>query len=416
MSRTFLSRRQWLQQAGAVAVGASACRGASAAVERPKIAAIFTELRFRSHAYNFLINLMGKYLFRGQRVEPGVEVVSFYADQFPMGDMARDASKRFGIPLYPSIAEALCLGGKALAVDAVLLVGEHGTYPVNELGQRMYPRKEFFDQIVAVMRQSDRFVPIFNDKHLSYRWDWAKAMYDEARPLGIPLMAGSSVPLAQRVPPLEIPAGAEIEEAVSIHGGGIESYDFHALEVMQSMIEARRGGETGVSRVELLAGEAFQKAQADGRWSHDLFAAAMAAEEKANFQRQPFPGRQPAAPSVKPHHALIVHYKDGTRGTALAVGSTSDRWNFACRLRGRKDPLATALYNGPWGNLCLFTALSNAIVHLFKTGQSPYPVERTLLVSGILDAAMHSHHDGGKPIETPHLEFAYLPQDFAAFR
>jgi hypothetical protein len=411
-----ISRRAWLQGAGGLGLAAYTRQLPAAQAARPRIAAVFTELRFRSHAYNFLINLMGRYLFRGQRIDPGVDVVSFYADQFPAGDMARDASKRFGVQLFPSIDQALCLGGKSLAVDAVLLVGEHGEYPTNELGQRMYPRKEFFDQIVAVMRRSDRFVPIFNDKHLSYRWDWAKAMYDEAKQLGIPLMAGSSVPLAQRVPPIDVPRDAQIEEAVSIHGGGIESYDFHALEVMQSMIEGRRGAETGVSRVELLVGDAFQKAQADGRWSQELFAAAMAAEEKANLQRQPFPGRQPAAPSVKPHHALIVHYKDGTRGTALAVGSTSDRWNFACRLRGQKDSLATALYNGPWGNLCLFTALSNAIAHFFKTGQSPYLVERTLLVSGILDAAMHSHQAGGKPVNTPELEFAYQPRDFSAFR
>ena len=65
----------------------------------------------------------------------------------------------------------------------------------------MYPRKEFWDQIVAAMRRSQRFVPVFNDKHLSYRWDWAKSMYDEARELGIPLMAGSSVPLASAACP-----------------------------------------------------------------------------------------------------------------------------------------------------------------------------------------------------------------------
>ena len=108
-------------------------------------------------------------------------------------------------------------------------------------------------------------------------------------------MAGSSVPLAQRVPPVEMPAGAVVEEAISIHGGGIESYDFHALEVLQSLIESRAGGETGVSKVELLTGEAFQKAQAAGRWSQTLVDAAMATEEKAKFQRLPYPGRPPAA-------------------------------------------------------------------------------------------------------------------------
>ena len=156
---------------------------------------------------------------------------------------------------------------------------------------------------------------------------------------------------------------------------------------------------------------------AGGRWSQPLVDAAMAAEEKANFQRQPFPGRTTSvSPSVKPHHALIVTYKDGTRGTALAIGNTSDRWNFACRFKDKSEPLATAYFNGPWGNLNLFTALSNAVAHFFKTGKPPYPVERTLLVSGILDAAMHSHHNGGRPVETPHLEFAYQPQDFSAFR
>jgi hypothetical protein len=240
-------------------------------------------------------------------------------------------------------------------------------------------------------------------------------MYDEARQLGIPLMAGSSVPLAQRVPPIEVPAGARIEEAVSIHGGGLESYDFHALEVLQSMIEARRGGETGVSRVELLTGDALAAAEKERRWSPDLAEAAMNTERDANFQRQTRPATLPTPPSAA-RHALVVTYKDGTRGVALKIGSTADRWNFACRLAGERKPLATALFNGPWGNLNLFSALSNAIAHFFKTGKSPYPVERTLLVSGILDAAMHSHQSGGKPIDTPHLEFTYESRDFSAFR
>jgi len=413
-----LTRRSWIQTVGALTAATPVGDLVAAPNPRPRIAAIFTELRFRSHAYNFLVNLMGKCLFRGQWIDPGVDVVVLYADQFPMGDMARDASQRFKVPLFKTIDEALCVGGKSLSVDAVLLIGEHGDYPANELGQRMYPRKQFFDAIVATMRRSARFIPIFNDKHLSYRWDWAKAMYDEARELGIPLMAGSSVPLAQRVPSIDISPGSQIEEAISIHGGGVESYDFHALEVLQSMIESRRGGETGVSRVELLTGDAFQKAQADGLWSSDLVSVAMAAKQKAHFERQPYPGRPPAKSEAapKPRHVLIVTYKDGTRGIALAVGNTADRWNFACRLSGQKEPLATALFNGPWGNLNLFSALSHAVAHFFKTGKPPYPVERTLLVSGILDAAIHSHHAGGKPIDTPQLEFAYQPQDISAFR
>ena len=427
MPASRLTRREVLMAAGSAAVASAGSRWLCAAPpKRPKVAAVFTELRLRSHAYNFLVNLMGQILFRGKYEDPGVDVVSFYADQFPPHDMARQASRQFEIPLYDTIEKALCQGGKELAVDAVLLVGEHGDYPANELGQVMYPRKEFFDECAAVMKRSGRAVPLFNDKHLSYRWDWAKEMYDTARQLKMPLMAGSSVPLASRVPPLELPANAKIEEAVSIHGGGLESYDFHALEVLQSFIESRSGGETGISQVQLLTGEEFQRASAAGRWSKDLVDAAMEAERAMDGKWQAMPAAVAAAkvigkPKAKPapsrgDHALIVSYKDGTRATVLKIGGSANRWNFACRLAGKKEPLATALYNGPWGNLNLFSALSRAIAHFFRTGQSPYPVERTLLVSGVLDAAMHSHLNGGKLMETPHLEFGYDARNFTSFR
>lgn len=418
---TIIPRREFLAVTGSLAVTAAAGRCFSfEAARRPKVAAIFTELRHRSHPYNILMNLMGTCLFRGRRVDPGVDVVAWYADQFPADDMAREASRRLSVPLFDSIDKALCLGGKELAVDAVLLIGEHGEYPTNELGQKMYPRKEFFDQIVTTMQRSRRFVPVFNDKHLSYRWDWGKAMYDDAQRLGIPLMAGSSVPLAERRPPIEVPDNAKVLEAVAIHGGGREVYDFHGLEVLQSMIEARRGGETGISRVEFLAGPAFERARKEGRWSAELAAAAMAAERDAGMKRQrkPTTGVFAAAPAASPEadHALLVTYKDGTRGTVLKIGSSSDRWNFACKLEGQSNPVATAFINGPWGNLNLFSALSHAIAHFFRTGKSPYPVERTLMVGGALDAAMHSHQANGKPVETPELEFSYQAQDFRAFR
>jgi hypothetical protein len=169
-----------------------------------------------------------------------------------------------------------------------------------------------------------------------------------------------------------------------------------------------------VARVQLLAGEACQRAAEEGRWSRELVQAAMDAERKADMRRRSSP-RFPNEPFA-PRHAVLVSFKDGTRATIVTIGNSADRWNFACRLRGQAEPLATAFCNGPWGNWNLFCALSGAVAHFFKTGEAPYPVERTLLVSGVLDAAMHSHHNGGKLIDTPHLEFSYKPKDFRAFR
>ncbi len=398
--------------------------GAAPSSRRPRVAAIFTVLRFRSHAYNILENFLGPYYFNGQLTDPGVDVISFYADQLPQDDMAREVARRFDIPLYTSIESALCGGSRQLNVDAVLIIGEHGDYAYNARGQHLYPRKRFFDESVAVMRRANRFVPIFNDKHLSYRWDWAKEMYDTARAHRMPLLAGSSVPLAERRPPLELPDQASIEEAVSIHGGGLESYDFHALEVLQSLVEARMGGETGVASVELLTGKKFQQAQAAGRWSQELVDAAMRAEQSMRAARQPRPttGVFQAKPkSTRPPtpagpYAISVQYRDGMRATVLKLGSSADRWNFACRLRGEDQPRATAFFNSPWGNRGLFKALSHAIQEHFIQRVEPYPAERTLLTTGMVAAVMDSHAQQGQRIDTPHLQIAYQARPWDHFR
>ena len=380
---------------------------------RPRVAAIYTVFRFRSHAHNILENFLTPYLFNGKRLESPCDVVSFYADQrAPENDTTDEIARRFKIPVQRTIEGALTLGGKELAVDAVLLIGEHGEYGSNRLGQYQYPRKRFFDEIAAVLRRSNRFVPIFNDKHLSFHWRWAREMYDDCERHRIPFMAGSSVPLGQRRPAFEMPMNAAIEDAVSIHGGGIESYDFHALEVLQSMIEFRRGGETGVASVEFLAGDALFDAARRGRWSLLLAQAALAAEFPKNTPaiRRPIPGERAVEP-----HGLLITYRDGFRATMLKIGASSSRWSFACKF-GKDDRLhATRFYNGPYGNRCFFMALSHAIQDHFVQRRAPYPIERTLLTTGLTEALMMSRA-AGSLLETPHLDIRYAARDFRPMR
>jgi hypothetical protein len=421
-----LDRREFLRAAG-IGLGGTAlaaARAGAAAGTKPKVAAIVTEFLYRDHAHVILENFVEPYLFNGRRTESGFEVAGLYVDQPHAGDMVRDVADQYDIKVYPTIGEALCLGGDKLAVDAVLSIAEQGNYPVNAKGQREYPRKRFFDAIVAVFERSGRVVPVFNDKHLSYRWDWAREMYDTARRLKIPLMAGSSVPLAERRPPLELPPGARIESAISIHGGQVESYDFHALEVLQSVVEARPGGETGVARVQFLSGPVLWDAADAGLWSTRLADLAMAAE------LGPDPSRPTLRELVKspaltrePPHGILITYRDGFRAIALKVGArgltrdaSATRWNFACQLAGEDSPRATSFYSGLWNNRCLFKALAHAIQAHFRDGHAPYPVERTLLTTGILDAAMESRLQQGKELDTPHLDITYDPVDFRAMR
>ena len=406
-----LSRRQLLQTG--VAASLLGNLASAAPKRRPRVAAIYTICTYRSHAHVILENFLGPYLFNGNKTDPGVDVVSIYADQRPDGsDMTGEIAKQFKLPVFKTIDDALCVGGKELAVDAVLSIGEHGSYPRTELGQVMYPRKRFFDESVATMKRSGRFVPFFNDKHLSYRWDWAQEMYETSEKLGIPFMAGSSVPLATRRPALELPPGQVIDEAISIHGGPKESYDFHGLEVLQSMIESRKGGESGVESVEFLAGEDVWNAAAKGRWSIELAERAIATElGKPPADLRVIPGE-----TVRPSHALLITYRDGLKATVLQLGRNSTRWNFACRMNGKAQTHATSFYVGPWQNRNLFKALSHSIQHHFIDGVAPYPVERTLLVTGTLAAAMQAAQRPGQTLQTPHLGIAYAPRDYRAMR
>src|SRR5579863_1717348 len=156
------TRRDFLRQAALLAGSAAASTSlrigwAGPAAPKPprlKVAAVITEFTYRSHAHVILENFLEPYLFNGSLVTPQFEVASLWADQFPEKEIGRQVARDYGIPIFKTIDEALCLGKRELAVDAVLSIGEQGTYPLNALAQREYPRKRFFDEIVAVMRRS----------------------------------------------------------------------------------------------------------------------------------------------------------------------------------------------------------------------------------------------------------------------
>src|SRR5205807_1784342 len=103
----------------------------------------------------------------------------------------------------------------------------------------------------------------------------AKWLYDKARELFAPLLAGSSLPLTWRRPELKLPRGCGLVEAVQIGYGHLEHYGFHALESLQCLAERRTGGETGVRAVQFLHGEEMWKALDAGRWSKELLEAAV---------------------------------------------------------------------------------------------------------------------------------------------
>src|SRR5262249_42175910 len=171
--------------------------------------------------------------------------------------------------------DALLTGGK-LAVDGVLLIAEHGNYPLNDRGQILYPRYEWMEEIARVFKKVGKAVPVFCDKHLSYTTARAKKMLGWGKDLGFPVMAGSSLPVTWRRPELELKLETPVEDALVALHGNIEIFGFHALEALQTMVERRKGGETGVKAVTCLTGKEVWKAGDAGKWDWNLLEAALA--------------------------------------------------------------------------------------------------------------------------------------------
>lgn len=391
---------------------------------RRKLAAVITVYRKYSHAQHIVDRLLDGYGWRGSYHQPPMDLVSLYVDQVGADDLSRERAARHPeMKIYPTIAEALTRGGSKLTVDGVVLVGEHGSYQKNEKGQTEYPRYQFFEQIVEVYKSSNRSVPLFNDKHLSWNWDWAKQMYDTSRTLKFPFQAGSSLPVTWRIPSIEMPLRSQIEEALCICYGGVDSYDFHGLETIQCMVERREGGEAGTRWMRAYRGDNFWQAVDDGVWPESLMNAALCRSHtltpaRASFN-DIFPTREQMRQLVKDPVAYRYEHEDGLRCTMLLMNGLVRDFNFAARLKNQSKIFSTQMYLPmPDGRTTLadfFSPLVFYMEQMFLTGKTQYPIERTLLTTGLTAAGVESLYQKQARVETPHLAIRYQPRAESTF-
>jgi hypothetical protein len=128
-----------------------------------------------------------------------------------------------------------------IAVDGVLYVGEHGDFGYNKYKEKLYPHMNYMEQIYRVMDEFNSRIPVFCDKQLAYSWLDSKWIYDRSKDLNSPLMAGSTLPLAWQTNKVNIPIGSKIPEAVVLGNYTLESYGFHVVELLQYVMERRKG-------------------------------------------------------------------------------------------------------------------------------------------------------------------------------
>ncbi|MBS1800422.1 MAG: hypothetical protein JSS95_11405 [Acidobacteria bacterium] len=332
-----------------------------------------------------------------------------------MNDLCPARAQQFGFRLCHNIPEALRCGGDKIAVDAVLTVVEQcDEYPygTNSRDQVLLPRYDFFQQCAQVFETERHSVPYFNHKQLSFSFVEAQSMVKTAERLNFPLMAGSSMPVTWRLPDVDVPDGERVQEAVMVGVGRLDGMDFDALEAMQSMLERRRGGETGVKAVQLLEGDDVWAAGQAGRWSKELLTSALSRSDTPmgltllDGRNQDLVGDGVLPQLVKDPAAYCIEYADGTKATLLMLNGAVRDFNIAVRLAGQ-NTVSTQFFMSPAPNETYSACLAGKIDQMYQARATPYPVQRTLLTTGILEACLNSRHRLNQRLETPHLATNY---------
>ncbi len=384
--------------------GLAPSRRAVASGERPvkSVAAVITAYAQGLHADVILGKILEGWKQDGGP-GPALRLASMYVDQFPANDLARPMAEKHQVPIFDTIENALTLGGNGIAVDGVISIGEHGDYPWNEKQQHLYPRRRFFEEITNAFAKHQRVVPVFNDKHLGPEWSDALWMYERARDMKIPFMAGSSMTVGYRVPDVTIPWGCEIEAAVGVGYSGLDIYGSHALELFQSLVERRRHAERGVTWVQCLQGDALWSAVDRGQVSAKALSAALAVTPHRNDVEM----RNSQGATL-----FLFQYADGLQGGILMLPGYALGTAVGVQLKGQADPVALRFDERSEPRYPHFAYLLKAIERMVHTGRPSYPVERTLLTSGILDRALTSLGEGQKRLPTPELKIAYQPVDY----
>ncbi len=403
------TRRDWLRGAAATVAYSSLPWPSAANAESPSkqpikpklVAAVFTAYEHGLHADVLIGKILAGWKQDGGP-GPALKLASMYVDQFTDRDLARPMSKKYGVPIFDTIEKALTVGGDRIPVEGVISIGEHGSYPSNSKGQVLHPRRRFFEAITDAFQKYGRVVPVFSDKHLGPVWSDAKWMYDRSREMNVPFMAGSSMTVGYRTPQISVPMGCEIEAAVGIGYSGLDIYGSHALEFFQCHVERRKGAERGVKWVQCLQGAAMWRVLDDGLIPQAVFDAAIAA----------VPHKQQDVRKSKQSTLFLFQYWDGLLGAVFMLPEFAGGTSVGLNLKGQSRILATRFDERTEPRHPHFAWLLKGIERMIHTGRPSYPVERTLLTSGILDRALTSRAGQNEKLLTPELAIHYQPVDY----
>lgn len=373
----------------------------SAAAPRKKVAVLIADWAHNCHPDVLFTRIFQTYTRDDKGMPSQLEIVTVYRDLPTAKDQSGKYAAQCGFRIVPTVEAALTLGTGKLAVDGVLISTEFAPYPLSDTGQFIYPHRRLFEECVKVFKASGRVVPVFIDKHLADNWADSKWIYDTAKQMHIPMMAGSSLPPSMLGCEANVEPGAELKEIVGMSYHTLTTYGFHGLEMVQQLAERRKGGESGVKQVRCITGDAVWEA-AGKEYDRELFAMALEKVEPRLAKNETL--RQATAAPI----LFVIDYNDGLRANLFTLNGPVLGWSSAWRYRDGRTAATLVASEFHFGRI-RFDWQMKGVEDMVLSGKPSWPVDRTLFSSGILDAACISKRDDGKWIPTPYLNLSYQP-------
>jgi hypothetical protein len=386
--------------------------------QKKRVSAIITEYWEISHADVIITKMLEGFSMDGYKYTSSIEVVSMYVDQFPENDMSRSISEKYNIPIYDSIEEALLCGGNNFDLDGIIIIGEHGDYPVSELGRVLYPRRRFFEECLNVMLKYDRIVPVYSDKAFAIEKEDIEWIYKQIKKYDIPFFSTSVIPFARQYPGiLAPPEGAPILKILAFEMYGpffavhpavdypshrtlehaFDYASYHTMEVVQSIAEKRAYGETGVECVRVLEGKEALDKLLGATWNK-LYRKLGMFINLVNVDT--FPSQ------VKNPFLFEVDYVDGLKAALFYSESDARETPVVYQMYEDSEPYCTNFIMQGRKPYIHFGKLVLLIEKFIHTSRPPFPVERSYLTAGITDAFFRALKSK-KEVQTPHLKVKY---------
>lgn len=222
------------------------------------------------------------------------------------------------------------------------------------------------------------------------------------------LSSGTALPVTWRLPQVDLPANARVDEALIVVQGASPLAELHALEGILPVLARRVGGERGVRQVKFLAGRELFRAADRREWSWPLLSAALSRSDSPqgdaikDGRTQDLVGLGLVPKLATNPRGWLLEHTDGVRTALLVLDGVVADFNFAVRLADGSE-ISAQLFRAPAPGHEHFSQLAAKLEDFFRTGEPPWPASRSLLTAGLLAACRQTAAQPGVWLRTPEL-------------